>query len=78
MFANSKQHFLILDALRGVAAVVVVTFHIFETYSGGDHTRKIINHGYLAVDFFFMLSGYVMAYAYDDRWDRMTLWDFFK
>lgn len=78
MFANSKQHFLILDALRGVAAVVVVTFHIFETYSGGDHTRQIINHGYLAVDFFFMLSGYVMAYAYDDRWGSMTLWDFFK
>lgn len=78
MFSNSKKHFLILDALRGVAAVVVVTFHIFETYSGGDHTRQIINHGYLAVDFFFMLSGYVMAYAYDDRWGNMSLWSFFK
>ncbi|AFL90112.1 putative acyltransferase [Terriglobus roseus DSM 18391] len=79
-----KQHFEILDGLRGVAAMMVVIFHVCETWNGGDHARQIINHGYLAVDFFFMLSGFVVAYAYDDRWQpangrqRMTLWDFFK
>lgn len=79
-----KQHFEILDGLRGVAAMVVVLFHLCETWNGGDHARQIINHGYLAVDFFFMLSGFVIAYAYDDRWNPksgqpgMTLWDFFK
>jgi peptidoglycan/LPS O-acetylase OafA/YrhL len=79
-----KQHFEILDGLRGIAAMVVVLFHICETWNGGDHARQIINHGYLAVDFFFMLSGFVIAYAYDDRWHpanglpRMTLRDFFK
>ena len=79
-----KQHFEILDGLRGVAAMMVVIFHLCETWNGGDHARQIINHGYLAVDFFFMLSGFVIAYAYDDRWHpktghpRMTLWDFFK
>jgi peptidoglycan/LPS O-acetylase OafA/YrhL len=36
------------------------------------------NHGYLAVDFFFLLSGFVIAYAYDDRWSRMTQWEFYK
>lgn len=36
------------------------------------------NHGYLAVDFFFVLSGFVIGYAYDDRWDKMTTWGFFK
>lgn len=77
-FSDSKKHFLILDALRGVAALVVVLFHIFEIYSGGDHIKQLINHGYLAVDFFFMLSGYVMAHAYDDRWGTMSLKDFFK
>lgn len=77
-FQDSKRHFLILDALRGVAAIVVVLFHVLEYYSGGDHAVQLINHGYLAVDFFFMLSGYVMAHAYDDRWDTMTLKDFFK
>ena len=38
-----------------------------------------INHGYLAVDFFFMLSGFVISYAYDDRWTKgFSLKDFFK
>ncbi len=76
--ADSKPHYEILDGLRGVAAVVVVFFHIFEIHSGGDHAKQIINHGYLAVDFFFLLSGYVISYAYDDRWGQMTLKDFFK
>ena len=39
---------------------------------------QIINHGYLAVNFFFVLSGFVIGYAYDDRWDRVTIWSFFK
>lgn len=78
VFSDSKKHFLILDALRGVAAIMVVLFHVFEVYSGGDHVKQWMNHGYLAVDFFFMLSGYVMAHAYDDRWGTMTVRDFFK
>lgn len=78
VFIDSKKHFKILDALRGIAAIMVVLFHVLEVYSGGDHVKQLINHGYLAVDFFFMLSGYVMAHAYDDRWDTMTLKDFFK
>ena len=78
VFADSKQHFVILDALRGIAAIIVVLMHSFEVYCGGDYHRLIINHGYLAVDFFFMLSGYVMAHAYDDRWNTMTVGDFIK
>lgn len=77
-FSDSKSHYAILDGLRGVAAVIVVAFHILETFSGGDHTKQIINHGYLAVDFFFVLSGFVIGYAYDDRWHKMSLKDFFK
>ena len=76
--SESKPHYEILDGLRGVAAVMVVLFHVFEIYSDGDHAKQIINHGYLAVDFFFLLSGYVIGYAYDDRWNKMTLKDFFK
>lgn len=75
---ESKPHYEILDGLRGVAALMVVFFHIFEVHSGGDHSKQIINHGYLAVDFFFLLSGFVISYAYDDRWNKMTLKDFFK
>lgn len=77
-FKDSKRHYKTLDGLRGVAAVTVVMFHLFETFSGGDHTKQIINHGYLAVDFFFVLSGFVIGYAYDDRWNKMSLGGFFK
>jgi peptidoglycan/LPS O-acetylase OafA/YrhL len=74
----AKNHYVILDGLRGVASLMVIVFHLFEAYSGGDPKRQIINHGYLAVDFFFLLSGFVIAYAYDDRWAGMGQWDFYK
>jgi len=73
----SKPHYPILDGLRGVAAVMVVIFHTLEPLSTS-HLDLMMNHGYLAVDFFFLLSGYVIGYAYDDRWDKMTTWGFFK
>ncbi|MBP4136988.1 acyltransferase family protein [Flavobacterium geliluteum] len=73
-----KKHYEILDGLRGVAAILVVAFHVFEAFSGGNRFKQIINHGYLAVDFFFLLSGFVVAYAYDDRWGEMTQWEFYK
>ncbi|PHK29637.1 acyltransferase [Nostoc linckia z16] len=71
-----RPHFLTLDALRGVAALMVVAFHIFESHATS-HLDQIINHGYLAVDFFFMLSGFVIAYAYDGRWQSLSLKEFF-
>lgn len=74
---KEKPHYEILDGLRGVAAMIVVVFHLFETYSAGP-ARQIVNHGYLAVDFFFLLSGFVIGYAYDDRWGQLTLREFFK
>ena len=76
--APAKNHYVILDGLRGVASLMVVAFHLFEPFSGGNPVKQIINHGYLAVDFFFMLSGFVIAYAYDDRWTRMTQLEFYK
>lgn len=77
VYLKSKPRYEILDGLRGVAALIVVAFHLFETYSSGP-ADQILNHGYLAVDFFFVLSGFVIGYAYDDRWDRMSLKNFFK
>lgn len=74
-YLESKPHYEILDGLRGVAAFIVVCFHLFESYGGRANT---IGHGYLAVDFFFALSGFVIGYAYDDRWNKMTTWGFFK
>lgn len=77
VYLASKPRYEILDGLRGVAALLVVGYHLFETYFSGSPAQPI-NHGYLAVDFFFVLSGFVIGYAYDDRWDRMSTWNFFK
>ena len=74
---KTKQHFEILDGLRGVAALSIVVFHFMEwIYS--DPGKNFIGHGFLAVDFFFCLSGFVIAYAYDDRIEKMGLAAFFK
>lgn len=71
-FADSKPHYELLDGLRGVAALVVIWYHLFEGFATSPFDQRV-NHGYLAVDFFFILSGFVVGYAYDDRWRRRTL-----
>src|ERR1700710_1324405 len=73
---QTKQHFEILDGLRGVAALAVVTFHFMEWIYAPD--ENFIGHGFLAVDFFFCLSGFVIGYAYDDRISQMGVFEFFK
>ena len=79
-FADTKPHYEVLDGLRGVAALLVVWYHVFEGYAfAGGTLIESINHGYLAVDFFFILSGFVIGYAYDDRWGKsLTTKNFFK
>lgn len=79
--SDSKPHYALLDGLRGVAALLVVWYHIFEGYqfAGQKDIIDFANHGYLAVDFFFILSGFVVGYAYDSRWGKtLTLGGFFK
>ncbi|MCG2616757.1 acyltransferase [Terrimonas sp. NA20] len=74
---RSKQHFDILDGLRGVAALAVVIFHFME-WVFTDPAKNFIGHGFLAVDFFFCLSGFVIGYAYDNRIGKMGVKEFFK
>ncbi|WP_184549357.1 acyltransferase family protein [Mucilaginibacter sp. FT3.2] len=74
---KTKQHFEILDGLRGVAALAVVVFH-FTEFIFPSYDVNFIGHGFLAVDFFFCLSGFVIAYAYDDRIGKMGVLEFFK
>ena len=80
-FSDSKPHYDILDGLRGIAAILVLWYHVFEGYAfaAGAPIIEMPNHAYLAVDFFFILSGFVIAYAYDDRIGKsMPLGNFFK
>ena len=80
VFADTKPHYHLLDGLRGVAALMVIWYHVFEGYAFAVGTTiDTFNHGYLAVDFFFILSGFVIGYAYDDRWGKnFTMKDFIK
>lgn len=72
-----RKHFEILDGLRGTAALLVVIFHLLES-NIPDCALNPLHHAYIAVDFFFLLSGFVVGYAYDHRWKTMTTLEFFK
>lgn len=73
----AKQHYEVLDGLRGIAALIVVIFHFAEIIYT-EYPKNPFGHGYLAVDFFFCLSGFVIAYAYDDRVGKISIGTFFK
>lgn len=59
-----KERLYGLDGLRGIAAILVVAFHIGQWTPSSEW---IAPGGYLAVDFFFLLSGFVIAQAYERR-----------
>jgi peptidoglycan/LPS O-acetylase OafA/YrhL len=53
-----------LTSLRGIAAWLVVLFHAREIVPMLPQLERALGHGYLAVDFFFVLSGFVIALNY--------------
>lgn len=59
---HPTHKFAALDGLRGLAAIIVVLYHAAKWFDGFR-----LQGSYLAVDFFFILSGFVIAYAYDER-----------
>jgi peptidoglycan/LPS O-acetylase OafA/YrhL len=65
-----RRHLVSLDGLRGVAALAVVASH-FQNLSGLD--LNVARAG-RAVDFFFVLSGFVIAQAYEGRLARALSW----
>lgn len=71
--AQGKPHYEVLDGLRGTAAVMVVLFHIMGMPIAWSDKGQGLHHAAMAVDFFFGLSGFVMAYAYDARWKTMSV-----
>lgn len=55
MHRRESRRYVTLDGMRGLAALVVVAYHFDKT---------LLPAGYLAVDFFFALSGFVLEKAY--------------
>jgi peptidoglycan/LPS O-acetylase OafA/YrhL len=64
-----------LTGVRGVAAAVIVVYHFgdVQLYGGGNLAYYRIPHGYLLVDMFFMLSGYVIGLTYKDAFGASRL-----
>jgi peptidoglycan/LPS O-acetylase OafA/YrhL len=75
----AKEHLLVLDGVRGTAAICVVVFHLSQPSFGNAAPDALwLRHAYLAVDFFFCLSGFVIGYAYDERHGRMSVVAFIR
>jgi peptidoglycan/LPS O-acetylase OafA/YrhL len=63
-----KPELRALTSVRGIAAWLVVLFHIRLSIAGLPHTAQaILAKGYLAVDFFFLLSGFVIWMSWSQR-----------
>ena len=62
---EARTHFRVLDSWRGIAALVVALFHL-NVFSAV-YSLDFIRNGYLFVDFFFVLSGFVITHSYADR-----------
>ena len=60
--SEPAHRFVVLDGLRGIAAFAVIADHV-----PSELVRSLIPGRYLAVDFFFVLSGFVLCHAYGSR-----------
>lgn len=72
---DGGHRFLTLDGFRGIAALMVMAHHYSPFFFGG----ALFDHGFLAVDLFFLLSGFVLSQAYSKRFDGgLSFQEFFK
>lgn len=67
VMSEKSRKFETLDALRGLAAVTILLGHMHFLYFS---SLPLFPHAYLAVDFFFMLSGFVLSFAYQEKLDH--------
>jgi len=58
-----------LTGARGIPVLLIVLFHIHEWYgySGVSWYDTVASKGYIWVEFFFALSGFILFYAYGAR-----------
>lgn len=73
--SQNKDHFLVLDAARGLAALAVFLFHLKEFVFRDTNfgTTEFLSKSYLAVDLFFLMSGLVIARSYGDKLLSLSL-----
>lgn len=65
---NEKTYFPLIDVLRFFAAISVMFFHYFSTYLNGGNLFNIwIKYGYLGVELFFIVSGFVIYFSISEN-----------
>lgn len=78
MEMTHKPKLKVLDALRGFCALCVLALHFSENYIHGWGLR-LMPHGCLPVEYFFILTGFTLVYAYDGKWSQgLTFGSFFR
>lgn len=71
--SGAQERFHALDGMRGVGAIIVFVFHL------GLAPRLVGPHAYLLIDLFFVLSGFVLAHAYEHRMgEQGAFWGFLR
>lgn len=72
---TAHRRYAVLDGLRGVAAIAVVVFHTsYLRYAPPD----VLHSAYLAVDCFFIMSGFVLCLAYHRLLEAGRVWTFMR
>ncbi len=66
----NNQEIKSFTGLRGIAALYVVFFHFHLNELLSGPLKEIVLHGYLAVDLFFILSGFVIALVYSPMFQK--------
>lgn len=78
---RTPRHIASHTAMRGVAALIVVFYHLrfgADVLLPFEEATALFARGYLWVDFFFLLSGFVLTYVYGEaRWDAGSVRRFY-
>lgn len=68
--AKAAEEIRSLTGIRGAAAVAVMVYHFHLNMPSAGLVSTVLNHGYLSLDLFFVLSGFVMVHMYGDAVKR--------
>lgn len=71
----NKSYLKSINALRGIGALIVILFHMQLQMNGlflQDHPVNFMSQSYLAVDFFFAISGFIISHIYYDAFSALT------
>lgn len=74
----TRKQLYAINGLRGVASLCDVLFHMLQSHFHKTSILRFFHLGYLIVDFFSIITGFLLGYSYDDRKDTLTAAEFLK